>query len=122
MNSRLASSVEELASIIKDYAKKHKKLSDRVQELGRKSPMAAKHTHSPPVLENSSKTRINKSKLNTSRENVSNNSIKQHQRKTSDKENQMQVNITTTTHNASMVKKSDRSNSKGAKQPRLMEV
>ena len=76
MNSRLASSVEELASIIKDYAKKHKKLSDRVQELGRKSPMAAKHTHSPTVLDNSSKTRINKSKLNTSRENVSNNSVK----------------------------------------------
>lgn len=31
VNNRLASSVEELASIIKDYAKKHKKLSDRVQ-------------------------------------------------------------------------------------------
>jgi flagellar motility protein MotE (MotC chaperone) len=33
VNSRLASSVEELASIIKDYAKKHKKLSDKVTDL-----------------------------------------------------------------------------------------
>jgi hypothetical protein len=33
INSRLASSVEELASIIKDYAKKHKKLSDKVNDL-----------------------------------------------------------------------------------------
>jgi predicted component of viral defense system (DUF524 family) len=31
VNNRLATSVEELASIIKEYAKKHKKLSDRVQ-------------------------------------------------------------------------------------------
>lgn len=77
MNGRLASSVEELASIIKEYAKKHKKLSDRVQELGRnKSPIRTiatanhnKSNHSPPVLDNSSKTRINKSKLNTSRDN-----------------------------------------------------
>ena len=33
INSRLASSVEELASIIKDYAKKHKKLSDKVNDF-----------------------------------------------------------------------------------------
>ena len=33
VNNRLASSVEELASIIKDYAKKHKKLSDKVADL-----------------------------------------------------------------------------------------
>lgn len=49
---------------------------------------------------------------------MTNNSMKQHLRKAgSDKEN-LQVNVTTTTHNASMVKKTDRSNSKG----RLMEV
>jgi hypothetical protein len=44
--------------------------------------------------------------------------MKQNLRKAgSDKEN-LQVNVTTTTHNASMVKINDRSNSKG----RLMEV
>ena len=119
VNNRLASSVEELASIIKEYAKKHKKLSDRVQQISRtaKSPHN-RSTNSPPVLDNSSKSRVNKSKLNTSRDNIANNSMKQHLRKAgSDKEN-LQVNVTTTTHNASMVKKTDRSNSKS----RLMEV
>lgn len=33
MQSRMAESVEELAAIIKDYAKKHRKLHDRIADL-----------------------------------------------------------------------------------------
>ena len=116
MNSRLAQSVEELASIIKDYAKKHKKLSDRVSDLekGKKSSriLAAKSpndttnmnvSHSPPthdITKGSSKIKsVRNGKLNTSRE-VSNVSAKSNQRRLSDKENN-QMNVTTTTHNAS---------------------
>jgi hypothetical protein len=118
MNTRLAQSVEELASIIKDYAKKHKKLSDRVSDIekGKKSSriLPAKSpanntttvmndSHSPPtqeVTKGSSKIKTNRTgKLNTSRD-ISNVSGKSHQRRISDKEN-MHMNVTTTTHNAS---------------------
>ena len=33
LTSKVAESIEELASIIKDYAKKNRKLNDRVQDL-----------------------------------------------------------------------------------------
>ena len=42
MQSRMAESVEELAAIIKDYAKKHRKLHDRIADLESKAGLKAK--------------------------------------------------------------------------------
>lgn len=124
IQSRIAESVEDLASIIKDYARKHKKLSDRLLELetngGKKSTwnsmnlstskvtLAKKdaisvpkslttpkeQVHSPPVKEGESRKKLQN--INRS------NSKVQIKRKESDKENNTS-NLTTTTHGGSFV-------------------